>query len=82
LHSVPAAHPLPDVPAVAALHVPIDPATAHDWHCPLHAVLQQTPPLHPPAVSHSRQPAVRQSAAGSHAAAGAFCGTQVPEAAQ
>jgi hypothetical protein len=84
LHSVPAAHPLPDVPDVAALHVPTDPVTVHDWHSPPHAALQQTPPLHPPAVRHSRQSAVMQSAPAdvSQAAPCAFRATQVPEAAQ
>jgi hypothetical protein len=35
-------------PTGTGLHVPMEPATAHDWHAPVHAELQQKPWAHVP----------------------------------
>ena len=76
----------PAAPGLEIVHVPFALAPSACAQTsqlpPLHAVLQQKPSTHPPALAHSRQGGDAQSFASLHAAACAFSGWHVPFFAQ
>jgi hypothetical protein len=83
-HAVPAPLHAPCAPCgapVIVLHVPIDPATSHASHCPVHAVAQQMSSTQKPPFAHAAHPALLQSV-GEHACPAACCAVHVPFAAQ